>query len=256
MDKISLKASERVLLGKKVKTLRAQGLVPAHVFGKGLETEHVSVDLKEFLKVAKQAGETGVIDLKIGEEKIRPVMIKGMQTNANTDEVQNIDFYQVDLKKKVTVPVPLTLVGDEPEKVGLGEAIVLQVLNEVSVEALPADLIDAIEVNIATLKEIEDAITVGQLSYNHETLTVLDDPESVVVKLAPAVTAEMEALLEEQAAETAEAAAEETAAEGEGEPASEEVPADEEGAALSAEGETGEVKDTTISEPTKDEKPE
>lgn len=239
MEKISLKASERTVLGKKVKSLRQSGLVPAHVFGKGLETEHVSVDLKEFLKVAKQAGETGVIELRIGEEKVRPVMIKGMQTNANTDEVQNIDFYQVDLTKKVTVPVPLTLVGDEPEKVGLGEAIVLQVLSEVSVTALPADLVDAIEVSITALKEIEDAITVGQLSYDHESLTVLADPEEVVVKLAPAVTAEMEALLEEQAAETA-AVVEETAVE---EPAS------------SIEGETGEPS-TTISEPTPNEKPE
>lgn len=244
MEKISLKASERTVLGKKVKLLRRSGLVPAHVFGKGLETEHVSVDLKEFLKVAKQAGETGVIELRIGEEKVRPVMIKGMQTNANTDEVQNIDFYQVDLTKKVTVPVPLTLVGDEPEKVGLGEAIVLQVLSEVSVTALPADLVDAIEVDKSILKEIDDAITVGQLSYDHETLTVLADPEEIVVKLAPAVTAEMEALLEEQAAENA-AVAEETAAE---EPASAEATTGEE-------GETSEPS-TTISEPTPNEKPE
>ncbi len=239
MEKISLKASERVILGKNVRKLRKSGLVPAHVFGKGLETEHVSVDLKEFLKVAKQAGETGVIELKIGEEKTRPVMIKGMSQNANTDEIQNIDFYQVDLKKKVTVPVPLTLVGEDPEKVGLGEAIVLQMLNEVSVEALPTDLVDAIEVNTSILKEIDDAITVGQLSYNRETLTVLDDPESIVVKLAPAVTAEMEALLEEQAAEAA-AVVEETVVE-------------EEGVASSTEGETGES-DTTISEPTPEEK--
>lgn len=227
MDRISLKAQDRTILGKKVKTLRREGLVPGHVFGKGLETEHVSVDVKKFLQVAREAGETGVIDLKIGDEKVRPVMIRGIQRHALTDDVLNIDFYQVNLKQKVTVPVPLVLVGEDPEKVKLGEAIVLQTLNEVEAEALPADLVDKIEVNIEGLKEIDDVLTVGQLSYNHETLTVFADPETIVVKLAPAVTEEMQELLEEQAAEQAEAAAEETGEEGEkaeGEEGAEEKP--------------------------------
>ena len=103
------------------------------------------------------------------------------------------------------MPVPLELIGDEPEKVKLGEALVLQTLNEVEVEALPGDLVEKIAVNIEILKEIDDAITVGQLEFDREKLTLSADPEEIVVKLAPAVTAEMEALLEEQAAETAEA---------------------------------------------------
>ena len=73
MDRISLKAQERNILGKKVRHLRRDGLVPGHVFGKGLDSEHVSVDAKMFLQVAKEAGETGVIDLKIGDDKVRPV---------------------------------------------------------------------------------------------------------------------------------------------------------------------------------------
>lgn len=245
MDRISLKATERTILGKKVRTLRRDGIVPGHVFGKGLETEHVSVDAKQFLKVAKEAGETGVIDLKIGDDKVRPVMIRGIQRHAVTNDVLNVDFYQVNLKQKVTVPVPLVLVGEEPEKVKLGEAIVLQTLNEVEVEALPADLVDKIEVNIDGLKEVEDALTVGQLSYNHETLTVFADPETIVVKLAPAVTEEMQELLEEQAAEQAEAAAEETGEEGEkteGEDATEGAEGGEQAEGAEAETESTEEK--------------
>ncbi len=251
MDRISLKASERTILGKKVKTLRKQGLVPAHVFGKGLQSEHVSVDAKIFLQVAREAGETGVIDLKIAEDKVRPVMIRGMQRHAVTDEVLNVDFYQVNLKQKVTVPVPLVLIGEEPEKVKLGEAIVLQTLNDVEVEALPADLVDKIEVNIEGLKEVEDVLTVGQLSYNHETLKVLAEPETIVVKLAPAVTEEMQALLEEQAAEQAEAAAEETGEEGEKTEGAEgeETPEGEEGAEAPVEGEDKAKEETTEEKP-------
>ncbi len=212
MDRISLDASERELLGKNVKRLRVNGKLPGHVYGKGVETEHVTVDTKVFLNTFKTAGETGLVDLKIGAEKIRPVLIRGVQYDPVTDKPLHIDFYQVDLKVKVKVPIPIELIGDEPEKVHLGEAIVLQILNEVEVMALPEDLIEKIEVNIENLKNIDDAITVGDLSYDREKLTIGAEPEEVVVKLAPAVTAEMEALLEEQAAET-EAAAEEVAVE-------------------------------------------
>lgn len=208
MDRLSLNAGERVVLGKKVKNLRKSGQLPGHVFGKGLDSEHVTVDTKEFLHIFHQAGETGLIDLKIGKEKIRPVMIREVQYNAISGNPIHIDFYQVNLTKKVKVAVPLTLIGEEPESVKLGETIVLQTLNEVEVEALPTDLVEKIEVDITPLKVLDDAITVSQLTFDREKLSVQAEPETVVVKLAPAVSAETEALLAEQAAEQAAAAAE------------------------------------------------
>lgn len=208
MDRLSLHAEERILLGKKVKNLRKDGKLPGHVFGKGLETEHVSVDGKTFLKTFKEAGETGLIDLKIGTEKVRPVMVRGVQFDPVSGEPIHIDFYQVNLTQKVKVPVPLVLIGEQPESVHLGETIVLQTLNEIEVEALPTDLVENIEVDITPLKNIDDAIIVGQLNYDRSKLTIHTPEEEIVVKLAPAVTAEMQQLMEEQAAEAAEAAAE------------------------------------------------
>jgi len=205
MNRISLKAEERELLGKKVKQLRKAGVIPAHVFGKKQETEHVSVIEKDFLKVLKQAGETGLIDLKIGEEKVRPVMIKGRQVHPLLGNTIHIDFYQVNLKEKVEVPVPIVLIGDEPELVHAGEAVVIQPMDEVQVEALPTDLPEKIEVDITSLQQIDDAITVSQLVVP-EGVTILAEPEAVVVKLDTAITAEAQQLMEEQAAEAAAAA--------------------------------------------------
>jgi large subunit ribosomal protein L25 len=217
MNKIPLKAEERNLLGKKVKQLRRDGIIPAHVYGNKVETEHVSVNAKDLMPVIHQAGETGVIELQIGAERVRPVMVRGIQHGPIKGDILHVDFYQVNLKEKVTVPVPLVLkeLAEEIESVKMGEAVVLQTLSEVSVEALPTDLIDNIEVDISSLKNVDDAITVSQLSYNHETITVLAEPEEVVVKLAPAVTEEMQKLMEEQAAEAAEGAEGEEKAEGE-----------------------------------------
>lgn len=194
-------------MGKKVKLLRKDGLIPAHVFGNKLETEHVTVRAKDFLPVMHRAGETGLIDLKISEEKVKPVMIRGLQHDPKIGGLLHIDFYQVNLKEKVRVPVPVVLVGEEPESVHLGEAVILQTLNEVEVEALPTDLIEKIEVDIAPLQAIGDTITVAQLNYDRGQITVLAEPEEIVVKMDQAVTEEMAKLMEEAEAE-AEAAAE------------------------------------------------
>lgn len=208
MERLSLHAQERKVLGKKVKALRRDGQLPGHVFGKGVEGENVLVLVKDFLKTFHLAGETGLIDLKIGAEKVRPVLVREVQYDPISGNPIHIDFFQVNLTQKVKVPVPLVLVGEQPESVHLGEAIVLQTVNEVEVEALPTDLVVKIEVDITPLKNIDDAITIAQLSYDRSKLTIYAPEEEIVVKLAPAVTAEMEKLLEEQAAEAAEAQAE------------------------------------------------
>ena len=226
MDRTALKAKERIVLGKKVKQLRKEGQIPAHVFGNIKEVEHVSINAHDFARVYKQAGETGIVDLKIGDDRTRPAMIKEVESNPVTGEILHVGFYAVNLKEKVEVPVPIVLVGEGPESVKLGQTVILQTLSEVMVEALPADLIENIEVNIDVLKEIGDAITVGDLSYDRSTLTVKAEAEEIVVKLDDAVTDEMKALMEEQAAEAA---------------AAQEAAEAEEGAEEKAEGEEGEA---------------
>lgn len=208
-------AEERIILGKKVKKLRRDGLLPGHVFGKGVDGEMVTVSSRDFLHTFATAGETGLIDLKIGKEKIRPVLVREVQYDPVSGKAIHIDFYQVNLSQKVKVSVPLVLVGEQPESVHLGETIVLQTLNEIEVEALPTDLVEKIEVDISSLKSVDDTITLAQLNYDKDKLILHADPEAIVVKLAPAVSAEMEKLLEEEAAEKAAVAAEAAPAEGE-----------------------------------------
>lgn len=248
MNRIPLKAQEREILGKKVKRLRQDGFLPAHVFGNNIETEHVSVNKAEFLKVYAQTGESGLIDLTIGEEKIRPVLVREVQVDPVRSQPLHIDFYQVNLKEKVAVVVPIVLQGEEPESVHSGEAVVIQPMNEIEVEALPTELPEDITVDISSLKQIDDAITVSQLIIP-EGVTLLADPEAVVVKLDTAVSAETQELLEEQAAEAAAAA--EVAATEEGTEGAEEV-AEGEG----AEGAEGETKEDGEEEKVAEEKTE
>lgn len=220
MDRISLKATERTVFGKKVKRLRRDGMLPGNVYGNTDKNEAVSVKFSDFIVVYNQAGETGLLDLKIGVERVRPVLIRDVQYDPVKDTPVHVDFYQVNLLEKVSVPVPIHVMGEEPEVVHKGEAVVLQVLNEVMVEALPTDLIESLEVDVSSLQNVDDAVTVGQLRVDKSKITILAEEDEIVVKLAPAVTAEMEALLAEQEAEAQaaveEAAVEEAAPEGEG----------------------------------------
>lgn len=208
MDRISLNAQERDILGKKVKKSRKQGLMPGHVFGNGLETEHVFVAAAEFSKVFKVAGETGLIDLKIGEEKVRPVLIRELQHDPRTGTLLHIDFYQVNLKEKVKVYVPIILIGEEHESVHLGDTVILNPVSEIEIEALPTDLIDKIEVDITGLQAVDDAITVADLKLDRAIITVITPEEEVIAKMDTAVTEEMKRLMEEQAAEAAAATTE------------------------------------------------
>lgn len=245
MDRITLNATDREIVGKKVKHLRDDGFVPGHVYGNTKTPENVAVNGIDFTKVFSTVGETGLINLKIGDEKVRPVLIRGVQVDPVRGALLHIDFYQVNLLEKVQVPVPVELIGEQPESVHMGETVVLQPISEIQIEALPDDLIEKVVVDQSVLKQVDDALTVGQLNIDRSKISVLTPEEEVVIKLAPAITEEMKKLMEEQAAEAAAAAqALETPVEGEttegGEPPVEAEGAGEGGEGIEEKAETAE----------------
>lgn len=230
MEQTPLIAQKRTVLGSKVKSLRAEGLIPAHVFGNKVASEHVQVKATDFHKVFEKVGETGIISLTIGDEK-RPVLVKDTQVHPATDDLLHIDFYQVNLSEKVKVNVPVEIIGESPaveKKVGL----LLTPIAELEVEALPGDLPESIEVDISGLAEIGDQIKVQDLNIDRSKIEILADAEQIVADIGELVTKEMEELEAEVEAEQAESAAAE-GAEGA-------APAEGEEGATPAEGEAKE----------------
>ncbi|MDO8639671.1 MAG: 50S ribosomal protein L25 [bacterium] len=207
MKRPQLKVEKRELLGKKIKKLRKEGILPGNVYGKDVKSTAVQVPLAEFQKTYKEVGETGLLDLLL-DSQTRPVLIHNLQVDSLTKLPLHADFFQVNLKEKVKTMVHIEIVGEAKavsDKIGL----VLQPLSEIEVEALPEALPEKIEVNIEPLAAIDQQITVGDLKLP-QGVEVLTDPTQVVVKIAELVSKEAE----EQAAE--EAAAKEAAkAEGE-----------------------------------------
>lgn len=202
MERQSLAVQTRAVLGKKVKKLRRDGFLPGNIFGKNVSSSAVQVSLPDFSAVYDKAGETGLVDLKLGDET-RTVLIKNVQLHSVSRLPLHADFHQVNLKEKTTAVIPIELAGESPavvEKIGL----LIQTLNEIEVEALPTELPERLTVEVSGLAEIGQELTVADLKgYDKAKVELLAELSEVVVKVVPAVVEEKEEVkpAEEAAAE-------------------------------------------------------
>lgn len=200
-----LKVEKRKVLGKDVKKLRRIGTLPANVYGKDIKSTAVQLPTKEFSATYDQTGETGLVDLDL-EGTIIPVLIQNVYKNFR-GEYLHADFFKVNLKEKVKANIPLEIVG-EPKAVTEKVGILMNIVSEIEVEALPSDLPEKIEVSVEHLTNIDDQIIVSDLKVSPE-VTVLTDPNQVVAKIAELISKEAAEQAAEEAA-AAEAASTET----------------------------------------------
>ncbi|MEK7091113.1 MAG: 50S ribosomal protein L25 [Patescibacteria group bacterium] len=179
-----LKAEPRKITGRKIKSLRSQGLIPANVFGKDLKSLSLQVKAVDFTKLYKEVGESTLIYLSTeGERENRPVMVHEVALHPVTDQILHVDFHQVNLKEKTTASVAIKLTGEAPaEKEKQG--ILVQQLSELEIEALPADMPESVEISIESLAAEGDTLQIKDIKLSDK-LTVKSDPEAIVVKIEP-----------------------------------------------------------------------
>jgi len=202
MDKVSLVADKRTISGRKVKALRRQGIIPANVFGKKIKSLALQISAKDFEQVFEEAGETGIVELSVknGKTTQYSVLVSNVQKDPVTDIPIHIDFRQVDLKEKIEASVPIEFTGESPaEKTGIGT--VVRYVNEVGVEALPADLPEKFEVDTSVLTEVDQAVLVKDLKYDKTKVAIKDDSEKIVAKVEPPQKIEEVAPAPEEAVE-------------------------------------------------------
>lgn len=218
-----LTATNRDILGKKVKILRANGQMPVEVYGDGVTNLHLAVDTKAFTKLLAEAGTSTLIDLKVGEAKPVKVLISDYQHDIITGEMIHADFHQVKLDEKIQTEIALTFIGESVAVKDLGGTLVTP-KEAIEVEAYPQDLVSELEVDITALATFDDKLTVADIKVP-SAITVLTDPEeTIAIVTEPRSEEELAAELAETDAD-AEAAA--IAAAGE---SAEKKPAEEEAA--------------------------
>ncbi len=189
MQHTKLVANKREINGKKVKQLRREGKMPANVYGKGITSLAVEVNYADFVPVYTEVGETGIIDLEVNGKTL-PVLIKNPQMHFNSAHPIHVDFYQVNLKEKIKTFVPVKVVG-EPAPVTDHQGLLMQLLNELEIEALPESIPDFIEADASSLEEIGDILEVGDIKVP-EGVTILTPSEENVAQVSELVKEEKE----------------------------------------------------------------
>jgi large subunit ribosomal protein L25 len=203
---MKLTVQKREITGKKVKNLRALGLVPATIFGPKRPSENIQIVKKDFLKLFKDVGYNKFFDLEIESEKPVKVLVKEIQKHPITDNLLTVGIYHVDENRKLTVDVPVVFVGDSPAvKQNLG--FLIQKMNSIAIDCLPKDLPSAFEVDISILDTPGAAISVGDIKLSEDvSLNSNMDPTSAIVYIGTSQKEEAVAKTEE-AAPVADAAA-------------------------------------------------
>jgi len=207
---MQLKAATRDLLGKSSRRLHGQGKLAAVVYGHNTNATPLVLDRLEFQKVFLKSGRTHLVDLVV-DGRTDKVLVREIQTHPRRLGPIHVDFYQVNLEEKITVEVPIHLVG-ESAAVKRGDADILQPIHSLRVECLPSDIPEAFEVDMTPLEEIESEVRISDIKMP-KGVTVLIDPEELVVKIIK--KREMKVEEEVPAAEAALVGEGEAAAEGE-----------------------------------------
>jgi large subunit ribosomal protein L25 len=189
MKKHALSATVRDVIGRRVKKLRKAGTVPATIYGKAFQSQSLALEGEALLKLLKESGKSSLIQLTVGKD-VYPVIIGAVQYQPLTRLPIHVELRKVDLKEKIRTEVPLKLVGEAPA-VTNGEGILLQTLQVIEIEALPADLPENLTADLTALKAVGDMLTVSNLMLPAG-VSPVTDKDQPIVRVTPPVKEEPE----------------------------------------------------------------
>ena len=202
----SLVAHARTVTGKAVRHLRADGFLPAVVYGRDVPSEVVQIETKAFNDLSRHTSRNTLVDLAVDGGKPRRVLIYDVQHHPVTRRPLHVDLFVVRMTEELTVDVPLQFSGTAPAVDKLGGTL-FHAIDAIRVRALPDHLPGSIEVDVHGLATFDDAIHVRDLPLPAD-VTLVSEGDDVVAKVLPPRVVEEEAPAVEEAAEGAEEGAE------------------------------------------------
>lgn len=172
--------------------LRDQGMIPVVAYGHGSEAEALSVDLGEFIKVEREAGETSTVTLEVEGGASHNVLIHDIQRDAVKGVPMHVDFLTVNMDEEITVSVPLEYVGDSAAVKAGG--ILVKTLHELEITAKVKNLPSELSVDISKLATADDVIHVSDIALPPG--VSVEDMDQVVASIAAQVEEDLEASTE------------------------------------------------------------
>jgi len=194
VSEVILHAKKRTITRSKVKTLRNEGILPAVMYGAGVESTPIELDLRETSKVLAHVGASTLISLKLGNAN-HQVLLREVQRDYIRGDILHIDFLKVSMDVVIRTEVPLELIGESLAVKEMG-GLLVSGLSEIEVEALPGNLPDKIVVDISSIESMDDVITVADLEIG-EGIQVLTSEDEVLASVVYQEEEEIEEEVEE-----------------------------------------------------------
>lgn len=184
MDKVVLKATERKVTGRHVRALRRSGQLPGVIYGHNVEPVSISLDAHEASKVLGKLSSSSLITVDV-EGKEYPSLVREKQMNYIKRNLIHVDFQVVSLTEKIRANVGIVLTGNSVAVKDFN-AMLINGLTELEVEAFPQDLPERVVVDIGALAKIGDAIHVKDISLPDKVTILSAADEMVILATAPA----------------------------------------------------------------------
>ncbi len=173
-------AEVRTVHGNSLRKLRKQGILPAVLFSKDIESVSLQLNYLQFLRTYKEAGKSHVIDVTV-DNKVYPCIVNSLDIHPVTGKLRHVDLLLVNLKRKVTATVAINFIGESPAVKEYG-AVLMTPLQEIEVEALPDKLPEAIDVDLSKLVSLSDMIRVQDLDLSSE-YEIVAEPDTILATL-------------------------------------------------------------------------
>jgi large subunit ribosomal protein L25 len=180
---LKLKAEKRDVFGKKLERFRKAGKLPAVLYGPKEKSLALSISLIAFKKIWKEAGESAIIELEIDNRKI-PTLIHEVDVDPLRSEPRHVDFYAAQMDKPIQASVPLVFEGISPAVKNLG-GILVKVMHEIEIEALPKNLPHELVIDISRLVNFEDKISAKDIILSPGVSLVASAEEVIALVEAP-----------------------------------------------------------------------
>ncbi|MFP4343807.1 MAG: 50S ribosomal protein L25 [Anaerolineales bacterium] len=182
MAELELRTTPRETIGKQVKQLRREGLVPGILYGRGIESIAVKIDQQAAEDIVRQAGSSTLVKVHVeGQQEPFSVIVRDVQRHVIRRDLLHVDLQALSMTETVRLPIPVVLVGNAPAAEELG-GVLLQQINEIEVECLPGALVSAFEIDVSGMTEIGDAIAIKDMDIPAG-IEILSDPEETVVMI-------------------------------------------------------------------------
>ena len=190
-----LQIQKRTTEGKKVKTLRNQGITPIHLYGSEFDSASMQVKMSELINILDLAGFSSPITLNDGKNDII-AFAREVQRHPLTEQILHVDFQIVGKDDQVEVEVPINLIGESPAVKNLG-GVLIKLMETIRVSSKVDSVPKSLELDISVIESLEQSILVGEIEIAEGVQIVSDETFAVARVIPPRIEVEEEEVEEE-----------------------------------------------------------